>query len=254
MIPLATARAAEMFGAPQTTLLLLADEEGLLRVRGSHGVSGDALERFRAPLTESVGESLLRILGRPSGETFLGVPLIAGGAVTGVLGIMRPGAGPATDEEEWLLSAVADQVAVALDNSRLAGELREARAERARAERGADEADEARDRALATLSHDLRSPLNAIDSFAELMEMEILGPVGDRQREALGRIRMSGRHLLAVLENVLEMARLNAGVVRVQHDHVRSRTGGRGDYGDGTPLRRLPRAGAAGGSRVRSCG
>src|SRR5690606_9335469 len=72
------------------------------------------------------------------------------------------------------------------------------------------------ERALATLSHDIRSPLNAIDSYAELIEMEIFGAVTDRQREALGRIRLSGRHLLAVLENVLEMTRLSAGVVRVK--------------------------------------
>jgi signal transduction histidine kinase len=86
---------------------------------------------------------------------------------------------------------------------------------------GAGEADDAKDRALATLSHDLRSPLNAIDSYAELMEMQIFGPVTDRQREALGRIRLSGRHLLAVLENVLEMARIGAGVVRVHAGTVR---------------------------------
>src|SRR5690606_10143002 len=88
----------------------------------------------------------------------------------------------------------------------------------------ATEADPSRDRALATLSHDLRSPLNAIDSYAELMEMELLGPIVDRQREALGRIRMSGRHLLAVLENVLEMTRISAGVIRVNPETVTAAT------------------------------
>jgi signal transduction histidine kinase len=117
-------------------------------------------------------------------------------------------------------------VAVALENARLDEEVRRERDGRSSAAQGAGEADEASDRALATLSHDLRSPLNAIDSYAELIEMEILGPVSDRQREALGRIRMSGRHLLAVLENVLEMTRLSAGVVRI---HASSVVRGHGD-------------------------
>jgi signal transduction histidine kinase len=150
----------------------------------------------------------------------MGVPLVARGTVTGLLAVVRRDDVPFDEEDEWLLSAAADPVAVALENARLEEEVRRERDGRTRAVQGAGEADEASDRALATLSHDLRSPLNAIDSYAELIEMEILGPVSDRQREALGRIRMSGRHLLAVLENVLEMTRLSAGVVRIHRSSV----------------------------------
>ena len=128
--------------------------------------------------------------------------------------------GTITEDEEWLLSAVADQVAVALEMARLEEEVqRQRRVPDGRGE-SRDEQEVGRDRALATLSHDLRSPLNAIDSYAELMEMELLGPIVDRQREALGRIRMSGRHLLGVLENVLEMTRISAGVTRVRPGRV----------------------------------
>ena len=211
VLRLAVARAAELFRA-ERALLMLADADGLLQVRATYGVEPGVVEGFRERLDETLYRRLQGLLGVTPDACFLGVPLVARGVVTGLLAVMRPGAGPCTDEEEWLLSAVADQAAVALENSRLEAEVRAAREEREQAVSGADEA---KDRALATLSHDLRSPLNAIDSFAELMEMEILGPVTDRQREALGRVRMSGRHLLAVLENVLEMARLSAGVVRV---------------------------------------
>lgn len=211
VLRLATSRAAELFRAHHA-LLMLVDADGLLQVRATYGVEPEVVEGFREPLDETLIRRLQGLLGVSPDECFLGVPLVARGAVTGLLAVMRPGAGPCTDEEEWLLSAVADQAAVALENARLDAEVRAAREEREQAVSGADEA---KDRALATLSHDLRSPLNAIDSFAELIEMEIMGPVTDRQREALGRIRMSGRHLLAVLENVLEMARLSAGVVRV---------------------------------------
>jgi phosphoserine phosphatase RsbU/P len=219
ILRLSVAHAAELLDA-KGALLMLADEEGLLQVGATHGVASDTLQRFREPLDETLARRLQGLLGVESQECFLGVPLVAHGAVTGLLAIVRSEANPCTEEEEWLLSAVADQVAVALENARLAEEIDQAREERARAVQGAGEADDAKDRALATLSHDLRSPLNAIDSYAELMEMQIFGPVTDRQREALGRIRLSGRHLLAVLENVLEMARIEAGVVRVHQGTV----------------------------------
>jgi len=203
---------------------MLADENGLLRVRASKGVGEAALRRYGDSPRETLLRRLRGLLGAYLPERFLGVPLVARGMVTGLLAVVRPDGAPFDEEDEWLLSAAADPVAVALENARLDEEVRREREGRTRAAREGGEADEASDRALATLSHDLRSPLNAIDSYAELIEMEILGPVSDRQREALGRIRMSGRHLLAVLENVLEMTRLSAGVVRIHATSVSAGT------------------------------
>lgn len=214
VLRLAADRAAELL-ASDRALLMLADDDGLLRVRASLGVQDADLERFREPLDETLIRRLQGLLGASLPECFLGVPLVVHGRVTGLLAVVRPESEPCTEEDEWLLSAVADQVAVALENARLQDEVRREREGRTRALVGAGEAEEASERALATLSHDVRSPLNAIDSYAELIEMEIFGEISDRQREALGRIRLSGRHLLAVLENVLEMTRLSAGVIRI---------------------------------------
>lgn len=215
VLRLATDRAAELLET-ERALLMLANDDGLLQVRASLGVQDTDLDRFREPLDETLIRRLQGLLGASPPECFLGVPLVVHGRVTGLLAVVRNEGLPCTEEDEWLLSAVADQVAVALENARLQEEVRRERESRTRAVTGAGEAEEANERALATLSHDLRSPLNAIDSYAELIEMEIFGPISDRQREALGRIRLSGRHLLAVLENVLEMTRLSAGVVRIR--------------------------------------
>jgi signal transduction histidine kinase len=223
VLRLAADRTAELLEADRA-LLMLADENGLLRVRAWKGVGEPALRRYGDSPRETLTRRLQGLLGPYLPESFLGVPLVARGAVTGLLAVVRPDDAPFDEEDEWLLSAAADPVAVALENARLDEEVRRGRDGRSGAARGAGEADEASDRALATLSHDLRSPLNAIDSYAELIEMEILGPVSDRQREALGRIRMSGRHLLAVLENVLEMTRLSAGVVRIHASSVSAGT------------------------------
>jgi signal transduction histidine kinase len=218
VLRLAVERAVELLKARQA-VLMLTDEQGLLHVRAAHGVSSDVVERFREPLDEGLVKRLQGLFGDGREECFLGVPLVSRGEVTGMLAVMRSAGAPCTDADEWLLSALADQAAVALENARLTGEVHREVRERLRA---TEAATRSKERALSTLAHDLRSPLNAIDSYAELMEMEILGTVTDRQREALGRIRMSGRHLLAVLESVLEMARLSAGVVRLRPDRVRA--------------------------------
>ena len=62
--------------------------------------------------------------------------------------------------------------------------------------------------------------LTAIDGYCELLADGIYGSLSDPQREKVGRIRMSGRHLLSLLDNVMEMARLDAGVVHVTAQSV----------------------------------
>jgi signal transduction histidine kinase len=207
-------RGAALLGA-SAVVLMTADAEARLHVCAAHGVSPDRLERFDDARTDETFERLQGLLDAPD-EGFLAVPLVAGGAVTGVLAVARrepPGAA-----DEWLLSALADQVAVALETSRHADELRHEMEERLRASEGATSA---KDRALATLAHDIRSPLGAIDGYCGNMEDEIYGPVSDAQRKALGRVRMAGRHLLSLLENVMEMVRIDAGVVTVTARPVR---------------------------------
>jgi signal transduction histidine kinase len=68
------------------------------------------------------------------------------------------------------------------------------------------------------MSHELRTPLNAISGYAELMDMGIHGPVTDAQREALSRIRRSQRHLLRLINDVLNLARIEAGRVDYHTD------------------------------------
>ena len=99
-------------------------------------------------------------------------------------------------------------------------ELRRANAALARCNFELESATEAKSRFVANLSHELRNPLNAVIGFAELMQDERLAPLADRQREHLGIIRASGEHLLTLIDEALDMSRVEAGHVRLEPEEI----------------------------------
>jgi PAS domain S-box-containing protein len=89
-----------------------------------------------------------------------------------------------------------------------------------RASAAADEANRAKSQFLATMSHELRTPLNAIGGYVQLMEMGVHGPLTDGQRDALERIQRSQRHLLRLINEVLNLARIESGHVDYSIEEV----------------------------------
>jgi PAS domain S-box-containing protein len=149
----------------------------------------------------------LRLL-RP--ESLIVAPLSARGHTLGVMMFVSNGPDRRYGPDDVSLAAeVARRAAVAVDNARLYRESEQAR-------RDAEAASRAKGQFLAVMSHELRTPLNAILGYSELVEMGVHGPVTDAQRDAMGRIRRSGQHLLSLVNNVLNLERSEVGELETE--------------------------------------
>jgi signal transduction histidine kinase len=129
-----------------------------------------------------------------------------------------PGAVDAGGDEIGRLAASFDAMALQVEAARRALEQRADDAQRARDT--AEEANRSKTKFLSAMSHELRTPLNAIGGYAQLMEMGLHGPVTQEQREVLARIGHSQAHLLALIEDLLGFAQLEAGRVRFAVEEV----------------------------------
>ena len=139
-------------------------------------------------------------------EANAAVPLLVGDRVLGALAFTFGEPREFAPEDDAFLRAVASQCAQALERARLFESERHAR-------EIAEAASRAKGEFLAVMSHELRTPLNAIGGYVELLEMGIRGPVTPAQREDLERIQKSQRHLLLLINEVLNYARLESGAV-----------------------------------------
>jgi len=108
------------------------------------------------------------------------------------------------------------------ERENLIAELETAKAISEEARRRAEEANLAKSRFLATMSHELRTPLNAILGFSEVMQTEVLGPLGnDTYKEYVNDINSSGAHLLNVINEILDLSRIEAGRQELQEESLK---------------------------------
>ncbi len=140
----------------------------------------------------------------PHTKAELGIPLKIGHRVTGALDVQSTETNGFSDDDVTVLQILADQLAVAVDNAR-SFEVAQKAVEEMR------EIDRLKSDFLANMSHELRTPLNSIIGFSRVILKGIDGPVNDLQKQDLEAIQTSGQHLLDMINDILDLSRIEAG-------------------------------------------
>lgn len=149
----------------------------------------------------------------PETRAEAGVPLRIGTRIIGALDIQSTEVDAFTEADIAVLQSLADQIAVAIDNAR-SYELAQQAVKEMR------EVDRLKSQFLANMSHELRTPLNSIIGFARVIMKGIDGPITDLQQQDLTAIFNSGQHLLGLINDILDLSRIEAGKMELSFDEV----------------------------------
>jgi GAF domain-containing protein len=201
-------------------------------VRGeSYGYSPEFIEQLRAlPVEPGRGTAMGRVLlegkmvhiedavtdpeyalrdAQKSGgyRTMLGVPMLREGVPVGVLTLTRQQKRPFTEKQIDLVTTFADQAVIAIENVRLFDEIQDKSRQLAEASRH-------KSQFLANMSHELRTPLNAIIGVSEMLRED--AEAAKQDTEPLDRVLGAGRHLLALINDILDLSKIEAGRMELQ--------------------------------------
>jgi signal transduction histidine kinase len=220
-----------LFGGTGLGIYLI-DDSGLLRMGGyrgeSLGPSGTArvAGAFPRPLEGSATEiairerrvvhyadaladpgvpaPLRRIAAAIRNFSIAVAPMLWEGRGVGAIQVSRSPPTPFSDKELSLLKTFADQAVIAIQNSRLFNEIQAK-------SRELEMANKHKSEFLANMSHELRTPLNAIIGFSEVLGEKMFGELNDKQLEYLRDIHSSGHHLLSLINDILDLSKIEAG-------------------------------------------
>jgi signal transduction histidine kinase len=159
---------------------------------------------------EAPDETAARLLLAVGPSSFMSVPLIARGRAFGAMSFTITDSGRTFGQDDLdLAMELSRRTAVAIDNAVIYRRSIALRLE-------AEAASNAKSDFLAKMSHEIRTPINAMMGYAELLEMGISGPVTEGQARQLSRIRASGEHLTSLVNEMLDLAKIEAGRMTVE--------------------------------------
>jgi signal transduction histidine kinase/HAMP domain-containing protein len=227
-------RARELAGADGCSIYEYDEGAGEFRLRAAHNLDAAFVETIRAmPLRKGEGlmgraaetrepiqvpdiaapgayQSRLRdVLIGAGYRALLSVPLLREDEIIGSLSLNRKAPGEFPAEVVELLKTFATQSALALQNARLFQEIAEK-------SRQLEVANRHKSEFLANMSHELRTPLNAVIGFSEVLTEQMFGEVNAKQAEYLQDILASGRHLLSLINDILDLSKVEAGRMELE--------------------------------------
>ena len=200
-------------------VLVQADSSASSSVQGSGGSELGVHRRRPVPPAQAMRSAGVR--------AYMAVPLIAKGELIGTLALGAETPGAFTPEHMDIAREVTNQLAVALYQARLHEQIEHhvIELERRVAERTSDlsaanaelaRAARLKDEFLASMSHELRTPLNAILGLSEALQEQVYGPLNKRQLKSLRNVEASGRHLLSLINDILDVSKIEAGKVELE--------------------------------------
>ncbi|HJW48314.1 MAG TPA: GAF domain-containing protein, partial [Candidatus Limnocylindria bacterium] len=142
-------------------------------------------------------------------RSLVGVPVLSEGVVTGAIILGRETVRPFSEREVQLVETFANQAAIAIRNVRLFNEIQDK-------SRQLEVASRHKSEFLANMSHELRTPLNAIIGFSEVLIQGLFGEVNEKQRDYLQDVIGSGQHLLSLINDILDLSKIEAGRMELE--------------------------------------
>ncbi len=142
-------------------------------------------------------------------RSILSVPMLRDGYPIGTITVAGPRTAPFPEKQVELLKTFADQAVIAVENTRLFNEIQDKTQQLEIANRHKSEF-------LANMSHELRTPLNAVIGFSEVLLERMFGDVNPKQEEYLNDILSSGKHLLSLINDILDLSKIEAGRMELE--------------------------------------
>ena len=216
----------DSFDLYHVSVFVYNEETGMLGVAASSGGDSEGILNSRPQFPLTLSQGLVVYAGRnrqpvvenrvresdlylassflPEAKAALVVPMIVGGRLVGVLNLEASAEDFFTSDHERVLTSLAQQLAVAIQNATRFEQLHQLNEE-------LQTLDRLKSDFLASMSHELRTPLNAVINFNQFVSTALYGPVSPKQVDALDKSTNSARHLLALINDVLDMSKIESG-------------------------------------------